>query len=121
MSGERGMARRRSQQLAVSVGVRAAQVLLSEEMGEHADEAAAALGLGLMYGVVLPYSRTHELEADRLGVEVMRSAGYEPRDAVSFWQRLTARSASSTQPMAWLSTHPTDEERLRALKHLVPA
>ncbi|PZO48757.1 MAG: hypothetical protein DCF16_15845 [Alphaproteobacteria bacterium] len=42
-----------SQQLAVSVGVRAAQVLLSEEMGEHADEAAAALGLGLMYGVVL--------------------------------------------------------------------
>ncbi|ANP45693.1 M48 family metallopeptidase [Candidatus Viadribacter manganicus] len=112
----RHAAERLSQQLAVSVGVRAAQVLLSEEMGEHADEAAAALGLGLMYGVVLPYSRQHELEADRLGVDVMRSAGYAPADAVSFWRRMSADNAA--QPLAWLSTHPTNEERLVALEQL---
>lgn len=114
----RHAAERLSQQLAVSAGVRAAQVLLSEEMGEHADEAAAALGLGLMYGVILPYSRQHELEADRLGVDVMRSAGYAPSDAVSFWRRLTTDSASGAQPLAWLSTHPTNDERLRVLEQL---
>ncbi|MBY0567158.1 MAG: M48 family metallopeptidase [Hyphomonadaceae bacterium] len=114
----RHAAERLSQQLIVSAGVQAAQVVLSEEMGEHADEAAAALGLGLMYGVVLPYSRAHELEADRLGVDVMRNAGYSPHDAVSFWRRMSADSIGGGQTLAWLSTHPTNDERLRVLEQL---
>ncbi len=114
----RHAAERLSQQLALSVGVRAAQVLLSEEMGQHADEAAAALGMGLMYGVILPYSRAHELEADRLGVGVMRDAGYAPSDALAFWRRLAADSAGRAQPLAWLSTHPTNDERIIALEAL---
>lgn len=114
----RHAAERLSQQLAVSVGVQAAQLLLSEDLGEHADTAAAALGMGLMYGVILPYSRAHELEADRLGVQVMTTAGYDGRDAVSFWTRLMQSSAQRAEPLAWLSTHPATEERLRELQTL---
>lgn len=117
----RHAAERLSQQLAVSVGVQAASILLEEEMGQHADEAAAALGLGLMYGVILPYSRSHELEADRLGVDVMSRAGYDGRHAVSFWRRMTDMIAAQGEPLPWLSTHPPSGERLRALEALTSA
>ncbi|PZO48756.1 MAG: hypothetical protein DCF16_15840 [Alphaproteobacteria bacterium] len=74
--------------------------------------------LDLCTALCCAYSRTHELEADRLGVDVMRSAGYAPSDAVSFWRRLTADSTSGAQPLAWLSTHPINDERLRVLEQL---
>lgn len=115
----RHAAERLSQQLALSVGLQAASILLEEEMGQHADEAAAALGLGLMYGIILPYSRAHELEADRLGASMMGGAGFDGRDAVSFWRRMMADSAGRAEPLAWLSTHPATEDRLAALEALV--
>lgn len=117
----RHAAERVSQQLAVSLGVRAASALMSEELGQHADEAAAALGMGLMYGVILPYSRAHELEADRLGVNVMRQAGYEGSAAVTFWRRMMEDSAGRPEPLAWMSTHPATADRLRALEALAAA
>jgi predicted Zn-dependent protease len=77
-----------------------------------------ALGLGGTVGVILPYSRTHELEADRIGQLYMARAGYDPTEAVNLWSRM---SKIKKPPIPeWLSTHPTDEERIRKLKEALP-
>ncbi len=115
----RHAAERLSQQLLVQLGVQAAALALSENLGDMADEAAAALGAGLIYGVVLPYSRAHELEADKLGVGLMAKSAFDPKHALTFWQKMTANSESGAQPLAWMSTHPTNEERIAALRALV--
>jgi predicted Zn-dependent protease len=114
----RHAAERVSQQLAVNAGVSLVSAVLagSEEVGAFADEIGAALGAGLVYGVVLPYSRKHEYEADALGVKLMADAGFSPNAAVSFWGRMIAASAARAQPLEWLSTHPADEARLAALR-----
>ncbi len=112
----RHAAERMSQQLAVQAGVQLAAIALAEDLGEFADDAAAALGAGLVYGVVLPYSRRHELEADRLGLRYMAAADYPPTAALNFWQTMIARNADRPRPLEFLSTHPADDERLAALK-----
>ncbi|MCR5878109.1 M48 family metallopeptidase [Phenylobacterium sp. J367] len=116
-------AERISQELAVRAGVGIAQILLAngEGGGQYAGEIAAALGLGAMYGVILPYSRKHELEADRVGVGLMREAGQDPRAAVSFWERMVARAAGQPRPIEALSTHPADDRRLAELRRVVEA
>jgi predicted Zn-dependent protease len=115
----RHAAERFSQQMLVNVGVTAATVLLAGELGQFADEAAAALGMGVMVGVILPYSREHELEADRLGVDLMAKAAYEPRAAVRFWTKMMEASVARGQPLELLSTHPSDGTRMTALeKHI---
>jgi predicted Zn-dependent protease len=113
----RHAAERVSQQLGVQLGVQAAAMALSEDLGEHADLAAAALGAGLIYGVVLPYSRAHELEADRLGVDLMKQSAFDPGGAVSFWEKMIA--AQGETPLAWMSTHPANDDRLAALRALI--
>jgi predicted Zn-dependent protease len=115
----RHAAERASQQLAVQMSVTAASWLLSEDLGANADVVAAALGAGLVYGLVLPYSRAHELEADRLGIDLMRRATFETGDAVRFWERMVAAQRSAGEPLAWMSTHPAGEDRLAALRSLV--
>jgi predicted Zn-dependent protease len=64
---------------------------------------------------MLPYSRTHETEADRLGLIFMAMAGYAPEEAVGFWQRM-AQSKDGSAPPEFLSTHPADETRIRNIK-----
>lgn len=115
----RHAAERFSQQLLVQAGVTVATIALAGELGQFADEAAAALGMGVMYGVVLPYSRDHELEADRLGVDLMGHAAYEPRAAVRFWTRMMQASADRPKPLELLSTHPSDETRMGALEKYI--
>jgi len=110
-----------SQQLAVQAGVSIAQALLSGENGENADAVAGALGLGAVYGVILPFSRSHELEADRVGVGLMKQVGMDPRGAVTFWQRMIARGDQAAKPPEALSTHPADGRRLSALEEAVVA
>lgn len=117
----RHAAERVTHQLAVQAGVGLAQILLSERLGEFADEAAAALGMGALYGVVLPYSRRHEFEADRLGAGLVAKAGEDPAGAVRFWERMIAANAERPQPLPFLSTHPADGERLAALRQVVSA
>lgn len=111
----RHAAERMSQKLAVSLAAQAAALALTEEYGQYADDIAAALGMGLVYGVVLPYSRKHEFEADRLGVGLMSKAAYEPDGAIRFWKRLVGASAERPKPLEFLSTHPAGEVRLAAL------
>jgi predicted Zn-dependent protease len=112
-------AERMSQELAVQAGVSLAQILISNEAGEYADEIGAALGMGAVMGVILPYSRKHELEADRVGVGLMRKAGLDAGAAVRFWERMAARSEKGPRPPEVISTHPADQRRLEALREAV--
>jgi len=78
----------------------------------------AAFGLGAQIGVMLPFSRSHELEADELGLEYMAKAGYDPEQAVLFWQRFATLGNGGTP--AFLSTHPPSEDRAQALIRDLP-
>lgn len=78
----------------------------------------AAFGLGAQLGVMLPYSRTQEYEADRLGMTFMAMAGYDPGATIEFWQRMAAQGGS--KPPEFLSTHPSDESRIAKMKELLP-
>ena len=76
--------------------------------------AMQALGLGAQVGALLPFSRQHELEADRIGVDYMARAGYRPSQAVALWRNMgTARSGGTPQ---FLSTHPNDATRIQQLE-----
>lgn len=112
-------AERLSQDLAVQAGVSIAQRLLSQDAGEYADELGAALGMGAAFGVILPFSRAHELEADRVGVGLMRKADMDPEAAIRFWERMADRAAGQPKPPEVVSTHPADGRRLEALKAVV--
>jgi predicted Zn-dependent protease len=79
-----------------------------------------AYGLGTQLGVALPYSRTQELEADHLGLLYMARAGYDPREAIAFWERFQAYSRRQGRPPEFLSTHPLDERRIAKLRQVLP-
>jgi len=76
-------------------------------------------GIGTQVGLLLPYSRVHEKEADHLGLIFMAMAGYNPNEAVNFWQRM-ALAKQSPQPLEILSTHPADSTRISNLQRLLP-
>ncbi len=80
----------------------------------------AALGVGTALGVMLPYSRLHESEADAVGLKFAAGAGYDPRAAISFWQRMQTANEGKARPPEWLSTHPSNETRIKNLRELAP-
>lgn len=82
--------------------------------GDHARAAGAIGGLGAQLGVLLPFSRNHELEADRLGVDYLHRAGFRPSEAVALWRLMAAQRQGSTPEFA--STHPSDSSRIAALE-----
>lgn len=79
-----------------------------------------ALGAGAQYGVLLPFSREHESEADEVGLTYMARAGYDPREAVKFWERMERSSSHDNAPPEFMSTHPAHGTRITKLKELVP-
>ena len=78
----------------------------------------AALGAGAQFGVLLPFSRKHENEADELGLIYMARAGYDPAEAIAFWQRMA--EAGESQPPEFASTHPSHGTRIDHLRQLLP-
>ena len=78
-----------------------------------------AYGGVTQYGGMLPFSRSHESEADKIGLILMAIAGYDPTTAVGFWERMAANSNGKSQP-EFLSTHPSDANRIAKLKSLIP-
>ena len=77
-----------------------------------------AFGLGTQVGVLLPYSRKHESEADRIGLILMAKAGYDPNQAVAFWERMSQSGGQA--PPEFLSTHPANATRIADLKKHLP-
>jgi predicted Zn-dependent protease len=104
---------------AKQVGI--AVVLAALQAGDvnYANEIAGLLGVGVEYGIIRPYSRRQELEADRLGVEYLARAGYPAGEAVAFWTNMMALGRNRPQPPAILSTHPSDEKRIEALRQVL--
>ncbi len=80
---------------------------------------AQAYGVGSQVGVMLPFSRSNESEADKIGLTLMAIAGYNPDDAIAFWSRMSAKSGASGTP-EFMSTHPSDATRIANLKALIP-
>ena len=107
----------------VDFGGQALSVLLADQ-----PEATRALygevyGLGTALGVMLPYSREHESEADHIGLILMAKAGYDPGVALSFWKRMEAASGGAgtgSGMEAFLRTHPTDADRQRQIAEWLP-
>lgn len=78
------------------------------------------LGVGAQFGVLLPFSRSHEREADRLGLQYMAQAGFDPREASNLWVQMSRASGGSSQP-EFLSTHPSPSSRIQDLAQRAPA
>jgi predicted Zn-dependent protease len=109
---------RMTAEVARSLGIRLIALLLQLGEVEYGEDIAAALGLGAHYGLLLPYSRAHELEADRLGLELMAAAGYDPAEAVALWRNM--QEAQGPVIPGFLSTHPTPADRIEELEAMLP-
>ena len=101
---------------AKQVGIAVVAAALQAGDVNYANEIAGLLGVGVEYGVIRPYSRRQELEADRLGVGYLARAGYPAGEALAFWTNMMVLSRNRPQPPAILSTHPSDEKRIEALR-----
>ncbi len=110
---------RLSQALLVEMGGIALSKALSEKPKQTTDLFLTAYGIGTQIGVLLPYSRLHESEADRLGLIFMAMAGYDPHKAIDFWKRM-ASAKQGVSPPEFLNTHPADENRVRNIEKLIP-
>ena len=84
----------------------------------YANTIMAAYGLGAQVGVLLPYSRLQESEADRIGLVLAAKAGYDAQAAIGVWQRMA--KLSGRRPPPFLSTHPTPESRIEEIKKFLP-
>jgi predicted Zn-dependent protease len=109
---------RMSQQLLLQFG----NVALNEAVKNKPEETKniynTVYGVGAQMGVVLPYSRDNELEADKLGLIFMALAGYDPNSSIGFWERMSA--SGGAKPAEFMSTHPSDARRIARIKDAIP-
>lgn len=110
---------RMSQGLAQQLGGVALSVAVSSQPAATQNLFLQAYGLGSQVGVLLPFSRKHELEADRFGLRWTAMAGYNPREAIALWQRME-KMAQGNKPPEFLSTHPSEGTRIQELKRFMP-
>jgi predicted Zn-dependent protease len=110
---------RMSQVLLAQLGGIALEEAIEKKPQETRDLFMNAYGMGATLGLLLPFSRLHESEADRLGLIFMSMAGYDPHESVNFWTRM-AEQKKGGQPPQFLSTHPSDERRIANLQQLLP-
>jgi predicted Zn-dependent protease len=110
---------RMSQELLAQYGGAALSEALAQKPEQTKQIWMAAFGAGAQLGVLLPFSRTQESEADHLGLIFMAMAGYDPQTAVPFWERMAQQSAGKAPP-AFLSDHPSDASRIAAIKSDMP-
>jgi len=109
---------RMSQLLVAELGGIALSKAVEKEPQKTQDLWKAVYGLGAQVGYLLPYSRQHESEADRIGLILMAQAGYHPGAAIQFWQRMAAEGGA--RPPEFLSTHPSPETRIDQIREYLP-
>lgn len=106
---------RLSQSQIANAGLQLTNIALgSSEYARYQGVTMAALGLGVQYGVLMPYGRTQESEADVLGLELMAKSGFTPQQSISLWQNM-AKASGGAQPPELLSTHPSHATRIEDL------
>lgn len=109
---------RMSQQMVAQYGSEALSMAVSTSSAQVQTIASTAFGLGAQYGILLPYSRKQELEADRLGLIFMSMAGYDPNQAAAFWERMSSAGGASVPEFQ--STHPSDQTRIQKINEALP-
>ena len=95
-----------------------ASIALGEMNPDQQRAVMGALGAGAKFGILMPFSRDHETQADERGLLYAARAGYNPREAVAFWERMSA--AGSGQPPEFMSTHPSHGSRIAHLQEIMP-
>jgi predicted Zn-dependent protease len=111
---------RMSSGMAAQLGGVALDVALANKREETRALFSQAYGLGAQVGYMLPFSRKHELEADKFGLYFAAMAGYDPQKAIGLWERMAQASASAQKPPEFLSTHPVEERRIAELQKHMP-
>ena len=106
---------RMSQSTLINVGTQAVNKVLAANDVAQSNTIMSAIGLGVQVGVQLPFSRTHESEADIIGLDLMAKSGFDPRQAVNLWQNMEAAS-NGERPLELLSTHPAPQTRIENLQ-----
>lgn len=110
---------RMSQGLIAQMGGLALAKALEDKPEQTQQLWMTAFGVGASVGAILPFSRLQESEADHLGLIFMAMAGYDPNTAVEFWQRMAAEKGGGAPP-EFLSTHPSDDTRIRKIREHLP-
>jgi len=113
-------AERMSEAMMMQVGGQLLGIGLSKARTNTQAAASIAYGYGTRMGRTLPHSRLQESEADRMGLSYMAQAGYDPRAAISFWERFAAATKSGDTTPWFLRTHPVTTERIEHLKQILP-
>ena len=115
------IARHGNERVSTQLATSQALALGYQLSGEESPEKIAifqALGLGAQVGIILPFSRTHETEADLLGLDYMANAGFDPRESVQLWRNMSKGGESKTPEL--LSTHPSNSNRIKNLQANIP-
>jgi len=117
------LARHGAERASQQMGAQALGQILALGVGQVSpgmeEEFMQLYGLGATVGVLMPWGRTQESEADRIGLNLMAKAGYDPATAVAFWERMSKASGGGKAP-EFLSTHPSDETRMRQIREWLP-
>ncbi len=109
---------RLSQKTAVNQGVALIQAISAPQTA-LGQTAIGLLGIGAQYGILLPYSRSQESEADIIGLDLMAKAGFDPRQSITLWQKMSTAN-NGRQPAEFLSTHPSNSSRIENLNNRIP-
>lgn len=109
---------RMSQQLGAQAGITLVQAIAAPRtaMGQNA---ISLLGIGAQYGIIMPFSRLHESEADMIGLDLMAKAGFNPKESITLWLKM-AQAGQGSQPVEFLSTHPSHATRIEELQARLP-
>jgi predicted Zn-dependent protease len=116
----RHAAERMAQTQVVQMLQQGVAVSMADMHPQQVQQVMGLLGVGSQVGILLPFSRNHESEADHIGILLMSRAGYDPREASRFWVRMQEATSSQERPPEFLSTHPNSERRAADLQAWLP-
>jgi len=103
----------------IALGGAVLEIATEKKSSETQKAIAMAYAGGAQFGVLLPFSRNHETEADELGLRLMAIAGYNPENAISFWKRMATQNGGN-EPAEWMSTHPSNATRIQNIQKMIP-